>query len=402
MNGATKRYAQITGWGMYVPERVLTNADMAQVVDTSDEWIVSMTGIRERHVAIDQRETTASMAVRAARDALLRAGIPPARLDLVIVATVTPEYAFPSTASLVQDALGAVRAGAFDLSAGCSGFVYALGMASDAIRAGSADHVLIVGSETLSRVTDWTDRNTCVLFGDGAGAVVVSVCATPCGVMASILGSDGSGGELLIIPGGGSHIPASHESISNGDHYIKMNGREVFRFAATMMPKATEAVVHKAGWQLPDVTQVIPHQANIRIIEAAIKRLGLSPDKFFTNLERYGNTSAASIPIALCEAIAEGRVKAGDKLVMVAFGAGLTWAAAAIEWGVAVPLEPRPWWQRWFAGVLFAWAGTRSAFRRGVRHVYNWIMGPVGKDDWRGKLRQRTDRLRHKAQNRGS
>jgi 3-oxoacyl-[acyl-carrier-protein] synthase-3 len=400
MNSAAERYAQITGWGMYVPERVLTNDDLTRVVDTSGEWIVSHTGIRERHIVVDAKETTASMAVRAAREALLVANVPPNRIDLVIVATITPEYPFPSTASLVQDMIGATRAGAFDLSAGCSGFIYALSLASDAIRAGSANHVLVIGSETLSRVTDWTDRNTCVLFGDGAGAVVVSACAERCGVMAASLGSDGSGAEVLILPGGGSRIPATHESVSNGEHFIKMNGREVYRFATTVIPKATEAVVQKAGWQLSELARVIPHQANSRIIESAIKRLGLPPDKVFINLDRYGNTSAASIPIALCEAIAEGQIKAGDKLVMVGFGAGLTWAAAALEWGVPVPLKPRPPWRRSLATILFGWAGIRSVVRRGLRHVYNWILGPIGKDDWRGRLRRRADDIRQDVRNR--
>ena len=273
MNG--QRYAQIAGWGMSVPERVLSNQDLERVVSTNDEWIVSHTGIRERRIAANDKETTAVLATRAARTALLVAGVTPGQLDLVIVATVTPDYIFPSTASLVQDALGASKAGAFDLSAGCSGFIYALSTGASAIRSGSADHVLVVGAETLSRITDWTDRNTCVLFGDGAGAVVLSACSESCGVLASVLGSDGSGGGLLILPGGGSKCPTTHETVTNGDHFLKMNGREVYRFATVMMPKATEQVVEKAGWQLPDVGLIIPHQANSRIIDSAIKRLNL-------------------------------------------------------------------------------------------------------------------------------
>jgi len=386
MNG--ERYAQITGWGMAVPEKVLTNADLARVVDTSDEWILSRTGIRERHIVASEKESTATLALRTARAALLVADVAPTQLDLVIVATATPEYAFPSTASLVQDALGAANAGAFDLSAGCSGFIYALSLASNVIRGGGAEHVLVIGAETLSRITDWTDRNTCVLFGDGAGAVVVSARPERCGVLASVLGSDGSGGDLLILPAGGSHAPASHETISNGGHFVKMNGREVFRFATTVIPKATEAVIQKAGWVLTDLALVIPHQANNRIIESAARRLNLPLDRFFINLDRYGNTSSASIPIALCEAIAEGRVKAGDRLVLVGFGAGLTWAAAAVEWGVPVPVKPQPWPRRWLALLRFGLAAVRSLWLRGGRRVYNWLLGPVGKDDWRGKLRQ--------------
>lgn len=391
---AGPRYAQIIGWGMAVPERVVTNADLARVVDTTDDWIVERTGIRERHIAANERETTSTLALRAARAALLSAGLAATQLDAVIVATVTPDYPFPSTASLVQDALGAAAAGAFDLAAGCSGFIYALTVATGLVRSGAAEHVLVIGAETLSRIVDWTDRNTCVLFGDGAGAVIVGACAGRCGVLGSVLGSDGSGGELLMIPAGGSRAPASHETLSAGAHFLKMNGREVFRFATTVMPKATEQVAAKAGWQTADLSLVIPHQANSRIIDSAIKRLGLPAERFFVNLDRYGNTSAASIPIALCEAIEAGRVKPGDKLVLVGFGAGLTWAAAAIEWGVPAPAQPQPALRRWLARIRFALAGVRSTLLRTERHVYNWILGPVGKDDWRGKLRKRVDGFR--------
>lgn len=394
------RYAQIVGWGMAVPEKVLTNNDLAKAVDTTDEWIVSRTGIRERRIAAGERESTAALALRAARAALLVADLAPNQLDLVIVATATPEYVFPSTASLVQDGLGASAAGAFDLSAGCSGFIYGLSLAANAVRSGAADHVLVVGAETLSRITDWTDRNTCVLFGDGAGAVVVSTCAERCGVLATELGSDGSGGQLLIMPAGGSRNPASHETVSSGGHFIKMNGREVFRFATTQVPKATEAVVRKAGWEFGDLALIIPHQANTRIIESAAKRLNMPLEKFFINLERYGNTSAASIPIALCEAIAAGRVQPGDKIVTVGFGAGLTWAAAAIEWGVPIPAKPQPWPRRLLGGLRHGWARVRSALLRTERHLYNWVMGPVGKDDWRGKLRRRIDRGRERIKRR--
>ena len=394
------RYAQITGWGMAAPEKVVTNEDLAHTIDTSDEWIVSHTGIKERRVAGD-KESTLSLAIRAAREALLVASLQPSRLDLVIVATVTPEYFFPSTASLVQDALGAAYAGAYDLSAGCSGFIYALNQAANAVRSGSAENVLVIGAETLSRIIDWTDRNTCVLFGDGAGAVVVSACAERCGIMASVLGSDGSGGDLLILPGGGSHSPPSHETVDRGDQFCKMNGREVYRFAATVMPRATEAAVQKAGWQLADLTLVIPHQANVRIIEAAIKRLNLPFDRFFINIDRYGNTSSASIPIALCEAIAAGRINQGDRMVLVGFGAGLTWAAVAVEWGVPEPMKPRPWFIRWAGEIWFFLAGIRSAGRRTERHFYDRVMGPEGADGLRGDLRQRTDRLRLRIAGRG-
>jgi 3-oxoacyl-[acyl-carrier-protein] synthase-3 len=391
MNG--ERFAQITGWGMCVPERVLTNADLAKVMDTTDEWITSRTGIRERRVVSDAKESTVTLAIRAGREALLTAALPPVELDLVIVATATPEYIFPSTACLVQDALGAVNAGAYDLSAGCSGFIYALSAAADAIRSGSADHVLVIGAETLSRITDWTDRNTCVLFGDGAGALIVSISHERCGILASVLGSDGSGGELLILPAGGSHAPASHETVSAGEHFIKMNGREVFRFATTVMPRAAESVVRKAGWHLDDLKLIIPHQANTRIIESAVKRLSLPPERFFINLERYGNTSSASIPIALCEAIGEGRISSGDKLALVGFGAGLTWAAVAIEWGVPLPARPQPWYRRVFAHVFFFLAGLRSTARRSARRLYHVVAGPMGRPGLSGRVRKAIDRL---------
>ncbi|MCX7671123.1 MAG: ketoacyl-ACP synthase III, partial [Anaerolineae bacterium] len=243
-------------------------------------------------------------------------------------------------------------------------------------------------------IVDWSDRNTCVLFGDGAGAVVVSACAQRCGVMASVLGSDGSGGDLLIVPAGGSRHPASRATVERGEHFTRMNGREVYRFATTVMPRATAAVVQKAGWQLEDVALVIPHQANVRIIEAAIKRLGLPADRFFVNIERYGNTSAASIPIALCEAIAEGRINAGDRIVMVGFGAGLTWAAIALEWGVPEPARPRPRFIRWLAAIWYFLAGLRSTIRRAERRTYDRVMGPEGAEGLRGEVREQTDRLR--------
>ena len=389
------RYAQITGWASCVPEKVLTNEALARAVDTTDDWIVSHTGIKERHVVAGERETTAVLAARAGRDALLKAGLRASQLDLIIVATATPEYVFPSTASLVQDALGAASAGAFDLSAGCSGFIYALTMGTAAVRSGTAEHVLLIGAETLSRITDWTDRNTCVLFGDGAGAVVVSASDARCGVLATELGSDGSGGDLLILPAGGSRQPASLETVSNGGHFIKMNGREVYRFATTVMPRAAQNVTRKAGWELEEVSLFVPHQANTRIIESAAKRLSLPMDKFFVNLDRYGNTSAASIPIALAEAVTAGRVHEGDKVVLVGFGAGLTWAAAAVEWGAPPPPTTKTWFGRLLARLGFVFAGLRSWMIRSERHAYNWVMGPVGKDNWRGRLRKRIDAWRH-------
>ncbi|MCC7355743.1 MAG: ketoacyl-ACP synthase III [Anaerolineae bacterium] len=377
------RYAHIIGWGKYAPERVLTNADLEKMVETTDEWIRSRTGIRERHVAANPKDTTATLAVRAARDALNMAGVHPAQIDLIIVSTSSPEHIFPATACLVQDALGASKAGAFDLSAACSGFVYALSMAHASIASGNADYVLVLGSETLSRITDWKDRNTCVLFGDGAGALLLRASEQPGGVLSTVLGSDGSGGDLLILPAGGSRFPTTPETLSQGMHYIKMDGREVFRFATRVMAKATQEVIAKAGLRLDDVNLVIPHQANERIINSSMSALKLPPDKVFVNLDRYGNTSTASIPIALCEAVETGRVRPNDTLVFVGFGAGLTWAAAAVKWGVPPP-PPKPpsWWRRFRLATQSPWATLRSWALRWGRRIYALIPGYSGESPY--------------------
>jgi len=357
------RYAQIVGWGMYVPSKVLTNDDLAGMVDTSDNWIRERTGIVERRIAAPN-ETTATMAIRAAQAALQVANADPARLDLIIVATATPDYLFPATACLVQDALGATRAGAFDLSAGCTGFVYGLVVGSQMIISGAYNQVLVIGAETLSRIINWTDRNTCVLFGDGAGAVLLQASDVPGGVLSAVLGADGSGGDLLVLPAGGSRHPASVETVAQNMHYIHMNGPEVFRFATQVTARAARQALAEAGLHLEDISLFISHQANGRIIQSAAKSLKLPPEKVFVNLDRYGNTSSASVPIALCEAIEQGRVKRGDYLVMVGFGAGLTWAAVVVKWGVPLPVS-RPlrrivvW--RW---VRYRWATIRSYLRR--------------------------------------
>ena len=353
------RYAHIVGWGMSLPERVMTNDDWAQLVDTSDEWIRSRTGIVERRIA-EEGETTLTLSLEAAQRALDVAKVSPAQVDLIIVATATPEHIFPSTASLVQDRLGATKAGAYDLSAGCSGFVYALAQAADSVRAGSCQHVLVIGAETLSRIVDWTDRDTCVLFGDGAGAVVVSGSEMPGGILSSVLGSDGSGGDHLIVPAGGSKLPASYETVEQGLHYARMNGREVFRFATRTMDKATRQACAKANVALTDVNLLVPHQANTRIIKSAARSLKLDDERVFSNIDRYGNTSAASIPIALVEAIEDGRVHRNDYLVLVGFGAGLTWAATVVQWGVPLPVKPAPWYLRMFRWLYYRWARVRS------------------------------------------
>lgn len=374
------RYAHIVGWGMYVPQYRRTNDEIATMVDTSDEWISTRTGIKERRIAAEH-ESTATLAIRAAEAALEVANVAPEDLDLIIVASATPEHLFPATACLVQDDLGADRAGAFDLSAACSGFIYGLSLASQAIQTGAIDTALVIGSETLSRFVDWSDRETCILFGDGAGAVVLAGRNERAGVLSSTMRADGSGGELLSLPAGGSRHPASLETLANNQHTIKMHGREVFRFATRVMANAARVVVEKAGWTLDDVTLVIPHQANSRIIQTAARRLKLSEEKVYVNLDRYGNTSSASIPIALCEAIDDGLIKPGDNLVLVGFGAGLTWAAAAVQWAAPWPVAPLPQHQRlaWRARRVFV--RVRSGWRRFRRRIWAAIRWPGGEHE---------------------
>ncbi len=333
------RSAALTGWGMYVPERIVTNEELARTIDTSDEWIASRTGIRQRRVASSE-DTTSSMGIRAALDAIRVAGLTPDDIDLVIVGTATPDYPFPATACLIQDALG-ITGGAFDLEAGCTSFMYGLSIASAYVTAGMYDHILVIGSEILSRILDWTDRSTCVLFGDGAGAVVVSAGGGAGFQPQFVLGSDGSGAQALCLPAGGSRMPSSEETVRAGLHFVHMAGPEVFRFATRVVVESTELVLTKAGLTASDVDLFIPHQANTRIIDYAVRRLGFPEDRVFLNIDRYGNTSSASIPLALCEAHAQGCLRPDDIVVMVGFGAGLTWAAAALQW-TGAPLETSP------------------------------------------------------------
>ncbi len=326
------RHVRIAGWGKCLPSQILSNYDLEKMVDTSDEWIRTRSGISERRV-ISEEETTSTIATSAAQEAMEKAGIGPKDLDLIILATLTPDYpGLPATASLVQHALGAPNCGAFDLAAGCSGFVYGLVTGSQLVLSGAYRHILVIGAEALSRVIDWTDRTTCVLFGDAAGAVVLSATDQEGGLLSSVLGSDGSGAQHLIIPAGGSRVPASRESVEQRQHYIKMNGREVFKFAARILPRVFNESLEKAGVKAKDVDLLIPHQANIRIIDSARESLSMGEEAVYVNVDRYGNTSAASIPVALCEAIDEGKVKPGSLLAFVAFGAGLTWGSALWRW----------------------------------------------------------------------
>ncbi|HEX6797342.1 MAG TPA: beta-ketoacyl-ACP synthase III [Ktedonobacterales bacterium] len=328
------RYSAITGWGMSVPEKVLTNDDLAQMVDTTDEWITSRTGIKERHI-IGPDESASTLSIAAARQALERAGITGADLDLIIVATICGDYRFPSTANLVQAALGA-QCAAFDVQAACSGFLYALATGHQFVANGASKRVLVVGVEVISTIVDYTDRATCVLFGDGAGAVILEPSDEPGGVLGYTMGSDGSRPDLLWIPAGGSAEPITEEAVRERRHLVQMNGNEVFKFATRIMGTAMEEALHNAGMSAGDMDLFIPHQANLRIIDSASKRLGLPPEKVFINIEKYGNTSAAAIPIAMCEAIDQGRIKPGSHIGMVAFGGGLTWAAAVVKWTAPV------------------------------------------------------------------
>ncbi|MFN3652923.1 MAG: beta-ketoacyl-ACP synthase III [Armatimonadota bacterium] len=325
------RSAGILGLGSYAPERVLTNADLERMVETNDEWIVTRTGIRERRVAAPE-ERTSDLATRAAERALADAGLSGAEIDLVIVATVTGDAPFPAVASLVQNRIGATRAAAFDLGAGCSGFIYALAVGSQFVQTGLYRHVLVVGAESLSRITNWRDRSTCVLFGDGAGAVVLGPVAEGEGCLAFDLGSDGSGGPLLAVEPGGYGHELSTGSDDPLHQSIRMAGSEVFKFAVRVIEESTLRALRQAGLSVADVDCFVPHQANIRIIDAAARRLGLPESAVFSNVERYGNTSAASIPLALDEARTQGRLRAGDTLVMVGFGAGLSWASCVLKW----------------------------------------------------------------------
>lgn len=361
-------YAQIVGWGYAVPARVMTNADLEQLVETSDEWIRTRTGIVERRIA-GPKDTTATLATRAAQNALQTADLNPNKVDLVIVATSTPDYPLPSVASIVQDSIGASRAGAFDVNAACSGFIYALSIASGLIASGLHERVLVIGADTLSRIVDWTDRSTCVLFGDGAGALLLQRSESPTGLRSCVLGSDGSGLGSLYIPAGGSRTPITPELVQNRQHFIKMKGSEVYRFAVHAVTQATQQAVSQAGMSIDDIDLFIPHQANLRIIQAAAKALKIPPEKIFTNVHKYGNTSAASIPIAVCEALETGRVHAGANLALVGFGAGLAWGAAIVQWGVDTTPVPVAWWKSMLRNIQSREAVVRSFALRTQRRL---------------------------------
>lgn len=323
-------YGRITGWGAYTPARVLTNDDLAKFVDTNDEWIMRRTGIRARHIAADH-ETTCSMAVEASRRALAKAELDPAELDLIIVATSTPDHHTPPVSSEIQHALGATNIPAFVIVTGCTGFVYSLATAHQFIATGAYKKILVIGVELLSRFVDWSDRSMCVLFGDAAGAVILEATDEPCGLQGFVLGSDGSQGDAIIMHGGGSKMPFGKEVLDNGAHYLFMNGREVFKFATRVVGPACQQALDMAGLTMDDVDWIIPHQANYRIIQAAAEQMGVPLERFVINIDRYANTSAASIPLALAEGLESGRIKEDDTLILVAFGAGLTWGAMVTQ-----------------------------------------------------------------------
>lgn len=325
-------YAAITGWGMAVPDQVVTNADLEKRIDTSDEWIRTRTGIRERRV-VGPNEYTSTLATRAGREALERAGVNPAEIDLVILATCTPDRPFPATACTVQSNLGLRNAGAFDLGAACSGFVYGISVATGMIRSGMHRKVLLVAADIFTHYINWNDRNTCILFGDGAGAVVLEATDQPYGLLSSVMGAWGEGEDLMAVEAGGTRLPATPETLDKGQQYVYMQGREIFKHAVRGMGDSSLQVISEAGLSPDQIELIIPHQANIRIIEATAKRLDLSMDRVFVNLDRYGNTSAASVPIALYEAVSSGRLQQGSHVLLTSFGGGLTWASGVLRWG---------------------------------------------------------------------
>jgi 3-oxoacyl-[acyl-carrier-protein] synthase III len=317
--------------GAYVPEKILTNADLEKMVDTTDEWITTRTGIQQRRIACEG-EYTSDMAAKAARLAMERAGVTADDIDLIIVATITPDMLFPSTACLVQQKIGARRAAAFDIEAACSGFIYALEIAQQFIASHTYNTVLVIGAEKLSSIIDWKDRNTCVLFGDGAGAAILQSRGDTHGLLTACMGADGSKGELLSMPAGGSRQPATIDSVNARLHYLRMDGKETFKSAVNAMYQAAQEALRRCEIDISQIKLVIPHQANRRIIDAVGERLGARPDQVFVNLHKFGNTSAASVAIALDEAVTAGLIQRGDLVLLVVFGAGLTWGAAVIQW----------------------------------------------------------------------
>ncbi|MDX2140272.1 MAG: beta-ketoacyl-ACP synthase III [Chloroflexota bacterium] len=388
-------YAHIIGWGMAVPERIMTNDDLSAIVETDNEFILQRTGIRERRIA-SEKESTATLALKAAQNALNVADILPIELDLIIVATSTPEYVFPSTASIVQNWLGATKAGAFDMSAACSGFIYALDMASQAIRTRSITTALVIGAETMSRILDWSDRSTCILFGDGAGAVVLRASSTPGGVLSTILRSDGSGWDSLCVPGVGSRDLTGGGIEPNGHkpYRMYMDGPEVFRFATRVVSESVQQAVSNAGLKMDDIKLIVPHQANVRIIQSSARALKIDESRFMVNLDKYGNTSAASIPIALVEAVQQGRLNENEYAAFVGFGGGLAWGAAVVKWGSPKPkVEDRSLLKGQRRQLSYTFAGIRTRWRKLVKSVSDLFERLRPRSGRMKRLRERVSRL---------
>ena len=325
------RACSITGVGSYVPEKILTNADLEKIVETSDEWITTRTGIKERRIAAAD-EATSDLAAKAALRAMAMAGVTAEQIDLIVVASITPDMPFPNTACLVQQKIGARRVPAFDIEAACSGFIYALEVGQNFIMSRSCDTVLVIGAEKLSSITNWKDRNTCVLFGDGAGAAVLQHRPDAHGLLTTVLGADGNKAGLLSMPGGGSACPPTAKTVADGMHFLRMDGKETYKNAVQAMCSAANEALQRCELEIRQIKCIIPHQANRRIVDAVGERLGATPEQVFVNLHKYGNTSAASVAIALDEAVHSGKIQRGDLILIVAFGAGLTWGAAVIEW----------------------------------------------------------------------
>lgn len=323
--------AKIAGTGSYLPEKVLTNADLEKMVDTSDEWISTRTGIKERRI-VDEDQAASDLAYEASKKAIQAAQIKPEELDMIIVATITPDMVFPATACVLQERLGVKGIAAFDLEAACSGFLYGISIGSQFIATGMYNNILVVAAEALSKIIDWKDRSTCVLFADGAGAVILKPSSDNSRIISSYLGADGTGADLVGVPAGGSRLPASQETVRDGQHYMKMKGNGLFKRAVKVMVQAIDISLEKSGLTYDEIDFFIPHQANIRIINAVAKRIGIDKDKAYVNLDQCGNMSAASVAVALDQAVREGKIKKGDKVLLTCFGGGLTWASLVIEW----------------------------------------------------------------------
>lgn len=383
-------YAHIIGWGMAVPDRIMTNDDLSAIVETDDKWIVERTGIRERRIASD-KESTATLALKAAQKALAVADILPIELDLIIVATSTPEYVFPSTASIVQNWLGATKAGAFDMSAACSGFVYAVNMAAQSIRTRSIQTALVIGAETMSRIIDWTDRSTCILFGDGAGAVVLRSSTIPGGILSTVLRSDGAGWDVLSVPSVGSRDLANAIQPNGHKPYrMYMDGPEVFKFATRVVAESISQAVADAGLTMDNIKLIVPHQANLRIISAAARALKIEENRFMVNLDRYGNTSAASIPIALVEAVQQGKVKDNDYLAFCGFGGGLAWGSMVVKWGAP---KSRTEERAILKGQRRQLSYTLAELRTRLRRIGKFWEGLTARFSRRGRIQRLRDRV---------